>query len=393
MLKALTIAGCLLALSGCATTPLAPVAAMPEHQLWRDQAFAWEPARVSVGRPALFALEAGLESMIKSSGMKEAGAQKRVDYLLTLLFGPELKAFPYVGNQSRIAAETWRSRSGNCLSLSVLAYSMARALNLPVQLQEVQVPQNFNRRGNLDFVERHVNVLIRNEARLHLNNGTMTSGNVIIDFEPQAGWLRPGLVLSEASVLARYYNNIAADHFAADNLVLAYAWFKAAIIADPGYAPSYGNLAQLYKRSGFTGSAEQLLLHAIALDGDDVTPVRSMHQLLIADGRDAEAARYADLLLARQEKNPYYWLGVGAGHLRDGQYARAVSAFERAEALTTGFEEVHRYLAIAYWRNGDQTKAKKQLALLAALLPPDMPRQSDPNYAALSRKISQSPVD
>jgi len=44
--------------------------------------------------------------------------------------------------------------------------------------------------------------------------------------------------------------------------------FKAAVLADPDYSPSYSNLAQLYTRKGFLQSAEQLLLYAVALDDD-----------------------------------------------------------------------------------------------------------------------------
>lgn len=389
MLRNVAVTG-LLVLAGCAAAPPVRIAAVPGHLLWRDQEFNHDAAQVAVGRRDLFALDAELVSTLATSGMKDASTQKRVDYLLSLLFGPGLDAFPYAGDESTVAAETWRARRGNCLSLSVLAYSIAKALNLPAQLQEVQVPPYFNRHGSVDFVERHVNVLIRNEARLHLKNGTMTSGNVVIDFEPQAGWLRAGLPLSEESVLARYYNNIAAEYLARDNLTPAYAWFKAAILADDQYASSYSNLAQLYKRRDLADSAERLLRHAIALDGADDTPLRSMHQLLVAQGREAEATHYANMLQARQEKNPYYWLGRGLDYLQAAKYADAVSALERAEALTTGFDEVHRYLAIAYWRTGDQAKAQRQLTVLAALISPSSP---DPGFAALSRKIRRAPAD
>ena len=394
MLKALTITGCLLALAGCAAAPFAPVlpvVTVPEHQLWRDREFNYDARRASVSKRDLFALDAELLSTLQASGIQRASAQKRVDYLIALLFGPNLKAFPYSGGTSTIAAETWRVKRGDCLSLSVLAYSMAKALNLPVQLQEVRVPPFFDRHGNVDFIGGHVNVLIKNEARLHLRNGTMASGDLVIDFEPRIGWLRAGMDLSEESVLARYYNNVAAEYFVQDNPTLAYAWFKAAILADARYSSSYNNLAHLYKRAGFVNSAEQLLLHAIALNGENVTPVRAMHRLLVSQGREAEASVYARMLQARQDKDPYYWLGLGLYYLKEAKFAKAISALEQAQALTTGFDEVHRYLAIAYWRNGDQAKAQKQLAVLASLIQPGTPGSTDPDFAALSRKINMSP--
>lgn len=388
MLNALTItiAGLILVLTGCAAVPVAPTIAVPAQELWRDQAFSYDPAAITIRKADLFALDKELQTTLDLSGMKAANLQARVDYLLTLLFGPKRTSFPYAGGQSTIGAVTWRTRRGDCLSLSVLAYSIAKALNLPAQLQDVRIQQFYDRHGNVDFIEGHINLLIKNETRPYLSAGMTNTGNVLIDFEPKTGWMRPGVELSEENVLARYYNNIAAEYFAAGNTALAYAWFKAAILADPGYSSTYNNLAQLYKRSGFVDSAERLLAHAIALNGSDTTAIRSMRQLLVVQGRDAEAEKYVRILQAEQERDPYYWLGIGLNYLREEKYAKAVRALERAEALAAGFDEVHRNLAIAYWYNGDKPNAKKQLDMLASLIMPD---KVDAGFAALSRKIGK----
>ncbi len=390
MRNALTIACLVMVFAGCAAAPAVPVTAIAAQELWRDHAFSYDTALVLANKQDLFALDTALLATLHASGMKGANTQQRVDYLIALLFGPDRKSFPYAGGQSTIGAVTWRTGRGDCLSLTVLAYSIARELNLTVQLQEVSVPQFYDRHGSLDFVQGHINLLVKNDARQHPASGATLSSSVVIDFEPQAGWLRAGTALSEESILARYYNNIAAEHFAKDNLILAYAWFKAAILADANYAPGYSNLAQLYKRKGFVDSAERLLLHAIALNRDDGIAVHSMHQLLTAQGREAEAKKYALILQAQREKNPYYWLDIGRNFLREERYAKAVGALEHAETLTAGFDEVHRNLAIAYWRIGDIANAKKQLGVLASLIAPD---KADASFAALSRKITNVPLN
>jgi Flp pilus assembly protein TadD len=144
-------------------------------------------------------------------------------------------------------------------------------------------------------------------------------------------------------------------------------------------------LAQLYIRKGFLQSAERLLLHAIALDDDADIALRSLHQLLVSQGRESEALKYTEILQARQEKDPYYWLGVGLDQLQRGNYRKAISALEHAQALTRGFQEVHRYLAIAYWRAGKPSQAKNQLSMLASLMFDDL------GLAALSRENRQTP--
>ena len=384
LLKALSITGCFVVLAGCAAAPRAP---LPAHLLWQDQAFDYDAALVSVNKRDLFQLDPELSSKLHDPSIQNSSAQYRLHHLVSLLFGPETKDFPYSGGHSTIAAETWRRKRGDCLSLTILAYSLADALGMSVQMQEVRVPEIFDRRGSVEFLNRHVNVLVRDVGLLHFKDGSMRAGNVIIDFEPQIGSRREGLVLSDDGILSRFYNNIAAEYLAQGDLTLAYAHFKAAILSDPGYSPSYSNLAQLYERRGLFQNAEQLLLHAIALNHDADIALRSLHQLLVSQGRESEASKYAEILRARQDKDPYYWLGVGLDHLQRGNYQKAVDALEHAQALTTGFQEVHRYLAIAYWRAGKQPQAKNQLSVLASLM------VDDPRLAALSKKITKTPSE
>jgi len=381
-LKALSITGCFIVLAGCAAAPRAP---LPAHLLWQDRAFDYDAALVSISKRDLFQLDAGVLSKLHDPRIQNSSAQYRLHHLVSLLFGPETKDFPYSGGHSTIAAETWRRKSGDCLSLTVLSYSLAKALDMSVQMQEVRVPVVFDRRGNVEFLNRHVNVLIRGVGDLYLIAGSMRSGDVIIDFEPQVASRREGMALSDDGILARFYNNVAAEYLAQGDLTLAYAHFKAAVLADPGYSSSYSNLAQLYTRKGLLQSAEHLLLHAMALNDDADIALRSLHQLLVSQGRESEALKYAQILQARRENDPYYWLGVGLDHLQRGNYRKAVSALEHAQALTKGFQEVHRYLAIAYWRAGKPIQAKNQLSVLASLMFDDF------GFAALGRENQQIP--
>ena len=384
LLKALSIGGCFVVLAGCAAVPRAP---LPAHLLWQDQAFDDDPALVSVGKQDLFQLDAELLSKLRDPRIQNSSAQYRLNHLVSLLFGPETKDFSYSTSHSTIAAETWRRKSGDCLSLTVLSYSLAKALDMPVQMQEVRVPVVFDRRGSVEFLNRHVNLLIsgRSDGGLYVKDGLMRSGDVVIDFEPQVASRREGIALSDDGILARFYNNVAAEYLAQGDLTLAYAHFKAAVLADPGYSPNYSNLAQLYTRKGLLRSAEQLLLYAIALNDDADIALRSLYQLLVSQGRESEALKYKEILQARQEKDPYYWLGVGLHHLQEGNYQKAVNALEHAQDLTRGFQEVHRYLAIAYWRAGKPIQAKNQLSVLASLMVGDL------GFAAVGGENQQSP--
>jgi tetratricopeptide (TPR) repeat protein len=249
-------------------------------------------------------------------------------------------------------------------------------------MQEVQVPVAVDRRDGVEFISGHVNVLVRNESEVFLNGQVFGVGSFVIDFEPQVGSRRTGQWLSEAEILARFYNNRGTEYFVQKDDVRAYAYYRAAIEAAPGFAPATANLAQLYVRRGLLPGAEQLLRHAIALGGPSYLPMRSLHQLLLAQGRTTEAQHYAQMLEKRQDEDPYYWLSKGIVALRDARFRAAVSALERAESLTSGFEEIHYHLALAYARNGQREAAKRQLAVLTSI------DNKDPGVALLSKKFS-----
>src|SRR2546426_11543609 len=176
LLKALSIGGCFIVLAGCAAAPRAP---LPAHLLWQDQAFDYDAALVSVGKRDLFQLDPGLLSRLHDPRIQNSSAQYRLNHLVSLLFEPETKDFSYSKSHSTIAAETWRRKSGDCLSLTVLSYSLAKALDMPIQMQEVRVPVVFDRRGSVEFLNRHVNLLIsgRSDGGLYVKDGLMRSGD------------------------------------------------------------------------------------------------------------------------------------------------------------------------------------------------------------------------
>ncbi len=365
-------------LGGCAS---APVAALAPETLWQDAAFDYQPQLVTETHESVFALDPELVQSLRAAVGSNVSTESRLERLLARLYAREGVMLNYTSGHTTGALQTWRNKRGDCLSLTILAYAAAKSLRIDAHMQEVQVAIVVDRREGFDYINGHVNVFVANESGVSVNGRMYGAGGFVIDFEPQPGSRRPGQWLSEEAILARYYNNRATEFLVTHDPNRAYAYYRAAIAAQPEYAPAYANLAQLYVRQGLLGNAEQLLLHAIALAGPSHAPVRAMQQLLNSQGRWAEAQRYADLLVRRRDEDPYHWLGLGVTALNEGHYGAAIRALERAASLTSGFEEVHYNLGLAYWRNGQRDETAKQLAVLAAI------NQHDPGVAVLSKKM------
>jgi Tfp pilus assembly protein PilF len=380
---AAAIASLVLGLAGCAALPDTP--SHRQGPPWADEAFRYDPALVSVTRDDLFLLPAALLDKLQSPAMRDSGPSQRLKRLLALIFGEDLRGFGYVAGHSTSAAQTWERKRGDCLSLAVLTYSAARALGMPAQMQEVEVPALFDRRGGLDVVNRHVNVLFERAQSGLLDNARPR--DIVVDFDPDFASSQRGRALSEDAILARYYNNIAVEHLAQNDSAHAYAHFKAAILADPTYGAAYANLSVLYAGAGMERDAELLLHRALALGDSADVALRSLHDLLVRQDRRAEAQRYARMLESRRASDPYHWIGLGIDRMQAGDARGAVQALERARSIAAGFPEVHRLLALAYARAGDRGRAHDELALLASL------GASDAKVSLLRKKLdARSPA-
>jgi tetratricopeptide (TPR) repeat protein len=371
----------LLGLGGCAAPKVSSTSLAPPDTVWHDQEFAYQPSLVTESRATVFALDSDVVRNLRADDGIAHSTELRLDLLVARLYGTNGIRLSYASGHTTGASETWHNKRGDCLSLTILAYASARYLGIDAHMQEVRVPASIDRRDGVDFINGHVNVLVRHSAEVVINGQSFGAGSFIIDFEPQAGARRSGQWLTENAIMARYYNNRATEYLVQQDDVRAYAYYRAAIEAEPDFAPTFGNLAQLYAKHGLVQSAEQLLQHAIAMGGPQYAPLRAMHTLLLAQGRTAEAQHFADLLAKRQDEDPYYWMGLGMAALREGRNRAAIGAFERAVSLTTGFEELHYQLGVAYWRNGQRDAASKQLAAIHAI------NNRDPGIAMLSRKL------
>jgi len=377
----------LFVMSGCVTSEAQRSAYLSSESLaWRDDSFSYTPELVTLKQADLFLLPPDLQEKITKSLLPGMTMHTRFNRMLTIIYGENQVIFPYIAGHSTRTADTWKNKQGDCISLTLLTYSVARAMNIPVQMQEVRSPTLFDRRNQVDFINDHVNLLVKNTVPFDIKDKSISAHDFVIDFEPEQTAYVQGTTLTEAGITARFYNNLGAEYLAKGQVTLAYAYFKQAALTDPTFAKSYTNLAQLYKNNHLLADAEKMLLHSLAVAPNSEITIRSLMELMAEQKRSKEQQYYAALLQESQKNDPYYWLGMGINQLKNQQYKEAITALKQASLMTHGFEEVHANLAIAYWRDKQPDKAREQLAILADLHP------GSQRVSSLSKKF-QTPMD
>nr|WP_314862665.1 tetratricopeptide repeat protein [uncultured Undibacterium sp.] len=354
-------------LSACSTQKAAIAA---KDIPWNDQFFKDEKAVQIVSRDEIFELDKEFKQTLLKPQIQNLSAYERIKYFLDLVYTKETSPFVYNVNETTTASKTWADKRGNCISLTILAYAIGRTLNLPIVMQDVDVPVQFDRRGNLEYLNAHVNAVILHKD-FWFDRESDNRGYLIIDFEPQTMVLNKGRVLNENQIVSRFYNNLGAEYLAKKDQKKAYAYYQAAIMASPDNAPAYSNLAQLYLLTGDLHRAETVLRQALALSNDaaDAIAMRSLQSLLLSQHRYEEAETFNKAIHASNEKNPHYWIGLGMYAMRQNDYRKAITSLEKAQGLASGFGEIHQNLAEAYLKTGNPDRAREEIRKFVNLLP------------------------
>lgn len=354
-----------LSLSACNSVSLQQ---RSQQIVWQDQLFAQDAAIPILSKQEVFELSPALRAQLKKPEVHQLPNYERTKYFLDLVYSQDVSPFVYNPNDTTIAKKTWDDKSGNCISLTILAYAVGKALDLPIVMQDVDVPVQFDRRGNIEFLNSHVNAIVLHKG-FWFENDSERRGYLIIDFEPQTMVLQRGRELNEDQILSRFYNNLGAEYLAKKQNNVAYAYLKAALLTAPDNSLALNNLAQLYLLAGAQEFAESTLRRALSFNPDDVIVMRSLQGLLRTQKRDSEAEQLSVAIKASDAKNPHYWIGLGMYAMSKNDYKEAIRSFEKAETMASGFAEIHQNLAEAYMKVGEMERAKAEIKKLVSLVP------------------------
>ena len=285
--------------------------------------------------------------------------------LLKYIFAPENQSLNYATGATLTAEQTFNEKDANCLSLSIMAYSMARHVGLESQFQQVFIPEYWSSDNGYSLLTGHVNLRLKrsNEHSIALSTTIYdTVGDLIVDFNPSS--LRNKFatkIISEDVILAMYYNNKGAAAMVNQQYNLAYSYFTEAIAHAPGYTSSFGNLGVLYRINNDLAKAEIAYNHALLLDDNNNTAKGNLALLYDLTERSKQAQSIRKALENERAKNPYYAIAKGNEALYQQDYESAVTLFKRSIKLDREIHESYFGLAKAYFYLGELDKALTQL--------------------------------
>ena len=301
----------------------------------------------------VLSLSPEMRAFLDANVTRNGSGNLKLRQLVGAIFEPKTFGLHY-DEHTRTAAETFRTRRGNCLSFSTMFVVMAREVGLRVEFQDVDIPPDWSLDNDTLVLNRHVNV------RVHIESApTLIVDFNVADFRTSYA-MRP---ISDEEALTQYYNNVGFEHMQAGDPASALVYFRKAILdSNKRFSPAWTNLGTLYLRSGFSAWAEAAYLEALKADRSNLVAMSNLAHLYERTGDFERVARYRKRVDRYRWRNPYYRYQLASQAFTDGQVETAIGHLTFAIRHKRNEERFYELLGRCYQQKGDQRAAERWLA-------------------------------
>jgi tetratricopeptide (TPR) repeat protein len=353
---------CTALLGGCASQSL--VQKSPPQQLFHDQTF--QPPATVVDTSKIFALSPAMRDYLQRE-IRQGQSKDVRRQLFDALYRKDKLQLEYDSAMTRNAAQTFEARSGNCLSLAIMTAALARELNLVVQFQKIEIDEVWSRSGSLYFASNHVNLALgkpRTEHNAYTGGFNVDMSNSLtVDFIPVPPKARENArPLDDATIIAMYLNNRAAELLVAGRVDDAYWAARKAVEAAPSFLNAYNTLGVIYQHHNDYAAAEQVLRYAHEQAPDNTIFLSNLAQTLEQQNKWDDAAIVRARLAQLEPYPPFHFFHLGQAAMAAGDYRRARDLFERELEREPDYHEFHFWLAQANYQLGNLRAADRHMA-------------------------------
>ncbi len=369
---------CLL-LGACAVEPPAPVQDPVRPSLYDDSLFAPPSKPISVDD--IFALSPEMQKFLDTEIARREMTNGKIRALVDALFDKGKQKFSYNADETNNAAGVFASKSGNCLSYTIMTAAFAKQMHLPVQFHVVTFGDVWDRNNDIDFRIGHVNLTL---GAPYLKGDEFAQ---LVDFTALSD-LHGELLddIGEDVIVSMYFNNRAAEAMAHGNLDDAYWWAKAATRSSVSFLAAYNTLGVIYLHHNDAAQAERVFARVLEREPENTLAMSNEVIALNALGRTADAQAISIRLAQIQPNPPFYYFNLGVKAMQAQDYKTARMEFTKEVNRASYNPQFHFWLALADYRLGEMEETRKHLTYAMENSPND---QLHDLYAAKLAALKQ----
>lgn len=348
---------------GCSSSKLSNKSDVHHTSLFVDKTFPNYQSYTLETEQEVFELDDEIKRFVNENlkGIKEP--DKRIKKLVKYLFSREYIDLSYKADANLTAAQAFHSRTANCLSLTIMAYSLASYAELDVTFKQVDVPEYWMRSGSYNTLTGHVNLEVKAKKPLNVPIFLVQKATKI-DFDPSVSSQNfSSKDISKQTILAMFYNNKGGEALVAGNLELAYAYFRKSAVTDPTFSSTWSNLGVLYRLNNLLNKAMDAYRYAILVDDENFTAHRNLALTLALLGQNDLAEEITSKIHRKRLKNPYYLVMLGDEAYFSGNFITAITYYRRAMKMEPTIHEIYYGLSKAYYALDDVQQAEESIQM------------------------------
>jgi tetratricopeptide (TPR) repeat protein len=236
---------------------------------------------------------------------------------------------------------------------------MARHAGLKAWYREVEIQPEWMHRDDTLLVS------------LHVNAGTIERmTNYVVDVSGRVE--REGersRKISDQEAEAQFYNNLGANALVAEDLAMAYAYFRKADETMPGLAYVWSNAGVALNRNGQQDDAIMAYETALTLDGNHSVALNNLYTIYEERGDMERAIAIQQEVERYRRRNPYYIHYLAEVAFAENLLDDAIDYANRAIRLENGEYRFHYTLAKLRYRTGEMERAENSLDTAVRLAP------------------------
>lgn len=293
-------------------------------------------------------LRARLQEEVIGKGRSD---MQRLERLVDFMFDEHGLGMQYQDDATHTVEQAFVTRKANCLAFTLLFVAMAREAGLDVYPQAIEEVLAWRQVENTVYRTNHINAGVRIGGRRY--TADVASDSVIARHSPEP--------VSDARLLANYYNNRAAELMAHGATAAALEYMRTSLELDPAYATSWSNAGVVHLRNGDRAAAERAYARALELEPQNAGALFNMVGLYQLNGNRKLEEGFRRRLEKARLKDPFHQFLVAMEYEKQGDYRRAVDHYKRAIRLYDGEHRFHFGLARAYLHLGDARRAGRAL--------------------------------
>lgn len=298
------------------------------------------------------------DARVESTGTES----ERLLAIVDAIVRPDGLGFAYEAEGTYDAREAFRRRRGNCASFAFLVAAVARAQDLPVQFQDIEAFQRWDRFGHFIASVRHTNVRMATDRAIY-----------VVDLRPDQAPAQVSdtrYVVRDERAFAHFYSTVGFFRLVRGDTAGALRLMELGAATDPRSPVVWSNLGNVHAQRGDLAGARSCFERSLRLSSRDMAALGGLVGVLQRQGRPEDAgllAKYGRRVDAYRARNPYYHFHLAKDAAAGGDWAAAEKSLRRAIRLKDDEDLFREELAAALRHLGRLGEAEKEESRLADL--------------------------